>query len=150
MVVSENESIQSKRTLSNRSLSRSADTEEKVSPLRLWLWLLIAASLLGVVNAEALSETEKIESLIRAVERMPARFVRNGTEYDAKQAADHLRFKLNKAGGRIKTAEDFITYCGTQSWMSGEKYKIKFADGRVIESEVYLREKLRELEAGVP
>ena len=111
--------------------------------------MLIVASLLGVVNAEALSETEKIESLIRAVERMPARFVRNGTEYDAKQAADHLRFKLNKAGGRIKTAE-ILSRIVERSRGCPEKYKIKFADGRVIESEVYLREKLRRAEAGVP
>jgi len=118
--------------------------------VKLFIGFLTVVALAGVVRAGTLSEAEKIESLIRAVEAMPARFVRNGTEYDAKQAADHLRFKLNKAGSRIKTAEDFITYCGTQSWMSGKKYRIKFADGRVIESEVYLREKLRELESGVP
>lgn len=118
--------------------------------MKLLVWLLVGIALVASVHARTLSEAEKIEHLLRAVETMQARFVRNETEYEAKQAADHLRLKLNKAGSRIKTVEDFIAYCGTRSWMSGETYKIKFADGRVVESEVYLREKLRELESGVP
>jgi len=114
--------------------------------VKLLVWLLVGVALVASAHAETLSETEKITALLKSVEEMPARLVRNGIEYDPKQAANHLRFKLSKAGSRIKTAEDFIKYCGSQSWLSGEKYKIKFADGREIESEVYLWEKLRELE----
>lgn len=110
--------------------------------------LLAVVVLVSQVSAVTLSEIDKIEHLITSVEAMPAHFIRNGTEYDAKQAADHLRLKWKKAGSRIKTAEDFIKYCGSQSSMSGEKYTIKFADGREIESEVYLRERLKELQTG--
>ena len=118
--------------------------------MKLFAGLLTVIALVSVAWAEALSEAEKIEQLLKSVEVMQARFVRNGAEYDAKQAADHLRLKLSKAGSRIQTAEDFIKYCGSQSFMSGEKYTIKFADGREMESEAYLREKLRALESGVP
>ena len=114
------------------------------------VWLFVVVAFVCTVQAGNLSEVEKIEQLIRSVEAMPARFIRNGTEYEAKQAADRLRFKLSKAGSYVKTAQDFITYCGSQSSMSGEKYKIKFTDGRVIESEQYLRSKLKELEEPTP
>lgn len=116
--------------------------------MKLFVGLLTVIALASVTWAGTLSEAEKIEQLLKSVEVMQARFIRNGTEYDAKQAADHLRLKIRKAGSRIQTAEDFIKYCGSQSSMSGEKYRIKFADGREIESEAYLREKLKEIEAG--
>ena len=88
-------------------------------------------------------EQRKIQYLISAIADLnDARFVRNGSEYDAQQAAEHLRSKLRYAGNRIRTAEDFILYCATGSSMSGEKYQIKFSDGRMIDASVFLREKL--------
>jgi hypothetical protein len=62
--------------------------------------------------------------------------VRNVTEFEAKPAADPLRLTLSKAGNRITTAENFIPYCGTQSSISGKKYKITFPDRHVFESEI--------------
>jgi hypothetical protein len=118
--------------------------------VKLFAYILAVVALSSVTWAGTLGEAEKIALLIRSVEEMPARFIRNGTEYEAKEAAAHLRLKLSGAGSRVKTAEDFIKYCGSQSFMSGEKYKIKFPDGRVMESEVYLRERLSELESAPP
>lgn len=118
--------------------------------MKLFVCLLASIALASIAHAEDLSDTEKIEYLIKSVEEMSARFIRNGSEYEPQKAADHLRLKLSKAKSRIKTAEDFIQYCGSQSSMSGEKYRIKFADGRVIEAEVYLREKLKEIEPQIP
>ena len=94
-------------------------------------------------------EQSKIQYLISAVADLKnAKFVRNGSEYDAQRAADHLRLKLRFAGSRIKTAEDFIVYCATSSSMSGEKYWIKFADGHLVESATFLRARLAEYPAG--
>ena len=91
------------------------------------------------------AEQQKIEYLIHAIETLQnATFIRNGSEYDAQQAADHLRLKLHYAGDRVKTADDFITSCATASSMTGEKYQIKFQDGRVIEAAIFLRNKLIE------
>ncbi|MFL6574500.1 MAG: DUF5329 family protein [Burkholderiales bacterium] len=54
-------------------------------------------------------EARKIEHLIAAVEQLrDAKFIRNGTAYDASKAADHLRLKLREAGERVENAEDFI------------------------------------------
>ena len=89
-------------------------------------------------------EAEKIQYLIRSVETLVgAKFLRNGDEYDGKSAADHLRLKLKAAGNRVKTADDFIKLCGSRSSLSGEAYRIRFADGTAMESEVFLRRKLK-------
>jgi len=88
-------------------------------------------------------EQRKIEYLIVSIADLHgARFIRNGSEYDAKRAADHLRVKLHYAGGRIKTAEDFIVYCATGSSMTGGTYQIKFADGRTVATAAFLRKRL--------
>ena len=55
--------------------------------------------------------------------------------------------KLHYAGGRVKTAEDFIVYCATGSSMTGETYQIKFADGRIVATAAFLRDKLAEYPA---
>lgn len=92
-------------------------------------------------------EAAKIESLIQSVAQLQgAKFVRNGSSYDAQAAADHLRLKLEKAGSRVKTADDFIRLCASQSSMTGQPYEIHWDDGRVMTSEAFLRARLAELE----
>ena len=109
---------------------------------------LVSVAGAALAQAPALSETEKIAALIRAVaELRDAKFVRNGSEYDAVAAADHLKLKLDKAGRRVKTAADFIRLCGSTSSMTGRPYAIHYADGRTETSEAFLRRRLAELEA---
>ena len=52
------------------------------------------------------------------------------------------RAKLSVAGSRVKTAEDFIHYCGSASSISRKPYEIRFPDGRTIPSADFLRQKL--------
>ena len=97
----------------------------------------------------ALSESEKIEQLIASVQNLKgAVFVRNGSEYNGVDAASHLRMKWKKAGKRVKTADDFIRLCASQSYLSGKKYQIRFADGRTVDSEQFFNEQLRKIAAG--
>jgi Family of unknown function (DUF5329) len=92
-------------------------------------------------------EARRIEYLVAAIEALPnAQFIRNGTAYDAKSAADHLRLKLRMAGSRVVTAEDFILLCASVSSVSGSPYQIRFADGHTITSEAFLRQKLAEFD----
>ncbi len=94
-----------------------------------------------------LTETAKIHALISTVEKSEGLiFIRNGSTHDPAQAASHLRLKWNNAGKRVRTAEDFIRYCATGSSLSGKPYQIRFADGRVEESAVYFRARLRHIE----
>ena len=88
-------------------------------------------------------ESQKIAFLINSIETLTdATFLRNGKSYDAKTAADHLRTKLKYAGSRVKSADDFIRYCATGSSISGRPYQIRFADGRIVDSEAFLRKQL--------
>jgi hypothetical protein len=92
---------------------------------------------------DAALEARKIEYLIGSVAALSnAVFVRNGSEYGAAAAADHLRTKLRAAGGHVVTADDFIRLCATRSSLSGEAYQIRYGDGRVVSSEAFLRERL--------
>ena len=98
-------------------------------------------------GSSASLEDRKIEYLIAAIEALPdAQFIRNGIAYDAKSAADHLRLKRQMAGARVATAEDFIRLCASVSSLSGLPYQIRFADGRTVTTEAYLRQKLAEFE----
>lgn len=110
----------------------------------LMLFTLLALPAFGQQDVER----QKIAYLIDSVATLQgATFIRNGTEYDAARAADHMRLKLRFAGSRVKTAEDFITYCGTGSSISGIKYTIRFHDGHIIDSATFLHGKLAGYEA---
>ena len=109
------------------------------------LWLLVILSLVcGFAYAQDAGEAAKIRYLIGSIETLrEVTFIRNGSEYDAKKAADHLRLKLKMAGNRVKTAEDFIRLCGSKSSVSGEAYLLRFPDGTTVHAEVFFRERLK-------
>ena len=89
------------------------------TPLITFLLLLIISSVLWARDPR---EEKRIEHLLQTVESLKgAAFIRNGTEYNAKDAGKHLRMKLAKAGDRVKTAEDFIEGCASRSSFSGER-----------------------------
>lgn len=132
------------------SQTRLAHDVERVRATTALTRMLCAFFLLYVLAAPVFGqqavERSKIEYLINSVAELhDAVFIRNGTVYDSMQAADHLRLKLRNAGSRVRTAEDFIAYCATGSSTSGEKYRIRFADGRIVDTSVFLREKLAAL-----
>ncbi|MDR2813720.1 MAG: DUF5329 domain-containing protein, partial [Prevotellaceae bacterium] len=108
-------------------------------PERILLFLLFALPLCSPAAAQTLSrgltEREKIERLIAAVEQLKeAEFIRGGSAYSAEKAAAHLRAKLGKAGNRVATAQDFIDGVASTSYLTGKPYYIRFKDGRQITS----------------
>lgn len=97
-------------------------------------------------EGEPKTERELIDALVAHVRGLEgAVFIRNGTEHSPADAADHMRLKQRNAGARVKTAEDFIRYCATESSISGKPYTIRMADGREVGSGEYLTGVLREL-----
>ena len=103
--------------------------------------LLTTAIALGL---DAPTKAE-IDELISFTQASGVRFIRNGTEYSAAEGAQHLRDKLNKAGDRVKTTEDFITGIASKSYLSGKPYLVKFADGRTQPTADWLRAHLAEV-----
>jgi len=99
----------------------------------------------GMAQAQDNLERRKIEFLISSVENLNgAKFIRNGSEYTGKEAAEHLRMKLQKAGSKVQTADDFIRICASASSLSGRPYMIKSSDGKVQNAAEYFRKKLTE------
>ncbi len=100
---------------------------------------------IGIAYGQDSVEKAKIKFLISSMENIEGiKFIRNGSEHDGKEAANHLRMKLQAADGKVKTADDFIRLCASNSYMTGKPYLIKFQDGRTMRSEEYLRERLKE------
>ena len=96
-------------------------------------------------------ERARIDHLLEVVASLQdAQFIRNGQAYDSATAVSHLRVKLAAAGTRVRTAEDFIRLCASQSSISGRPYEIRFADGRTVGSADFLMQKLREFDRGAP
>lgn len=108
---------------------------------------LIFGSYFNNQDKTSYTETEKIDILIRSVENLKdAKFYRNGAYHSASESANHLRMKLNKAGSRIITAEDFIEKIASRSYLSGEKYRIIFSDGKEMDSRDFFYLILRNIE----
>ena len=91
-------------------------------------FLLIAATV--IVHTESLADTTiEIKHIIEYIENSKCTFVRNGKEYNTKEALVHILNKYEYAKRWIKTAEDFIKYSATKSSMSGRPYTVR-CDGR--------------------
>src|SRR5688500_5281627 len=113
------------------------------------LFLAASAAAVAPDARQRPSEREKIEGLVAAVEKLEgAKFVRNGADYDAPAAAEHMRRKWKSAEKEIKTARDFIRVAATKSSTSGKPYLIRFKDGKEVESAAFLTEKLEAMEKG--
>jgi hypothetical protein len=118
-------------------------------------WIVCLALLCTVCRAASTtqprSEKEKIEALIGIVHDMKdAKFVRNGSEYDGPDAADHMRTKWSAGGSSIKTARDFIKLAASSSSVSGKPYLIRFKNGKEQTSADFLLGQLDRLEGRVP
>lgn len=100
----------------------------------------------ALADAAPMTEAAKIDHLINHIGNLAgATFVRSGKDYGATEAARHLQSKREKAGDRVRTADDFIRLCASHSVLSGEAYLIRFKDGRTRTAEDVLREELARL-----
>ena len=112
--------------------------------------ILAFAALLLTLGAAAdtlpAAERQKIESLLAAVEKLPdAVFVRNGKSYPPRSAAKFLRAKWDDRADEVRSAEGFIAEVATRSSTTGKPYLVRYADGREVETAVFLRGELAKL-----
>jgi hypothetical protein len=107
------------------------------------LFIVLVSLVVMRAYAQDSREAAKIRYLIASVEALEgAKFIRNGKKYDGRSASSHLRLKLKNAGDRVRTAEDFIMFCGSKSTITGEPYLIWLTDGTIVKAEVFFRKKL--------
>ncbi len=102
-----------------------------------------------VAQPPTYTEQQKTDHLIVFVRNLKgSTFIRNGTGHTPVEAANHLQYKREKAGSRLKTARDFIDKVATQSSISGKPYMIVFANGKEFPASMVLTNELNKLEAG--
>jgi hypothetical protein len=121
----------------------------KSSILSLAFLLFLAFGTAQVLHAQsaAPNERQKIEALIKFVSEMNgAKFVRNGSTYDAKAATTFLRLKWRANDSEVKTARDFIDKIATLSGTSGKPYVIRFENGSEMTSRDVLLAALNKIE----
>jgi hypothetical protein len=109
------------------------------------MWLLLGLALAPVARAAppAVAQTE-INYLLRSIESSACEFFRNGSWYDAKKAAAHLRdkYEILATRDRIQTAEDFIEQAATKSSLSGQPYQVRCSGDKAVTTNQWLRDLL--------
>ncbi|MFD2246040.1 DUF5329 family protein [Pontibacter ruber] len=99
------------------------------------------------VSTTTLSEDQKIDMLLNYIRGLKgATCIRNGSQHDPAEAADHLQVKREKHASEVKTAEEFIQHLATKSSMSGEYYTVKMPDGQVVRLGDLLKRELKRIE----
>ena len=79
----------------------------------------------GAASAEVPALDVEVAYLIDEVSESGCRFVRNGKEHTASEAADHLRMKAKRGKRYYDTTEEFIDRIASKSSWSGKPYTIQ-------------------------
>ena len=114
---------------------------------RLGGWLLVAALLMTDAHgAPAPAARVEIDYLLSAIETSGCTFYRNGSWYDAKSAAAHLRSKYEYLLARdaISDADAFIDNAATKSSISGRAYAIRCQGSPDVSSHDWLTRQLEQ------
>lgn len=100
---------------------------------------------IGTAQAKPMSEKEKINALLDAVEsRDDLKFIRLGSAHSGSEAARVLRTKLFYVGSRVKTVDDFIVHIASAT-LDGSPYFVRYPDGKQIPSAEFLRAELKRI-----
>ncbi len=87
---------------------------------------------------------QEIDHLLSYIEHSGCTFVRNGKDYSAKEAREHIQRKYDYVKNRVKTTEDFILSAASESSLSGKPYKVS-CDGEEMLTAEWLRTELNTL-----
>jgi len=90
---------------------------------------------------EKLDDT--IAYLLNYVANSKATFIRNGTSHTPDEAVAHIKAKYEHFKPQIKTPEDFIRLCASQSLQSGKPYLVRPVTGQEMPLNVWLTAELQ-------
>jgi hypothetical protein len=109
--------------------------------------LLISSS---AIWADEQAMTVEVGYLIESVSESGCKFVRNGKEHTASEAADHLRMKARKGKRYYDTTEEFIERIASKSSWSGKPYLIQCVDTPAVTAGDWFTRVLAEFRAAEP
>lgn len=91
-------------------------------------------------------EQEKIRAMLDLISTSEITFIRNGKQYTALEAFNHLKIKYKRAKSNIKTLDGFIREVGSRSILTDKPYYVKLKDKRTLLMERWLGELKKELD----
>ena len=83
-----------------------------------------------------------INHLLTYVEESNCVFIRNGKEYNSKEAAKHIKTKNDTLMFDTKTPEEFIELAASKSMLSGQPYFVRCVDHSPVPSADWLSKEL--------
>ncbi len=113
-----------------------------------FLLVILVFSSMALADDASKTDTE-IKFIMDHVKNSSFIFIRNGKEHSAEDAYKHMMKKYKYFKDKINSAEKFIELTLTKSTMTGEKYKIKLSESKIILSQDYFLEKLKLFRAGI-
>lgn len=105
--------------------------------------------LLATSLPAAADSIQEIAHLLTFVADSGCTFVRNGNQYDAGEAREHIERKYDYIRDRISTTEQFIKYAATESSISGKPYTV-ICSGQEEPSADWLNRELTRYRATTP
>jgi hypothetical protein len=114
---------------------------------RIILIILFSLIFCSADSARVIKEGElelAIAHLLNYVSESGCTFIRNGKEYKAEKAANHMRRKYEHYKDEIETPEDFIRLAGTKSILSGRPYMVRTESGKEASCAEWLESALEE------
>jgi hypothetical protein len=103
-------------------------------------FLLIFAPLSQSGQPAYLDDT--IDHLIAYVAQSDLTFVRNAEKHTGKEASDHIQKKYSHFKDKIKTPEDFIELCASQSLLTRKPYLVINEKGEAVTTKEWLSAEL--------
>ena len=79
----------------------------------------------GLAHADKSDKSDEINHLLEFIAQSDCIYIRNGKEYSALEARDHIAGKYESVKWRIKTSETFISKIASRSSFSGKQYMIR-------------------------
>lgn len=110
--------------------------------LALFAVYLVLIAPISAFAAPTPQEDAAIEHLIAAVKSSNMEFVRNGSTYNAAEAAKHIAMKYAYTKDRLSTADQFIDHVASTSSFTGQPYMIRHPDGTETPVSAWLHQEL--------
>ena len=86
-------------------------------------------AVLNINSATAYADAaDDIQYLLSFIDQSECVFIRNGTEYDARDARKHIERKYRHLESRLNSADDFIEHAASKSSFSGKAYQLRCGD----------------------
>ncbi len=108
--------------------------------------LLIVFSKIALADVPA-EQINEVEHLLDFVKHSHCTINRNGRDYNAEKALEHIKNKYNYFRDDIKSTEDFIKLSATKSTMSGKYYIVRCTDNKIIKTMDWLLAELKRYRA---